>query len=101
MPAAAARKHLPLRATWTAIAGRLGVISLVMVGLIAPGLTLATPAAAQTATVSFSTAEAAPADSVAYVVTTLDDKSEQWRMMTDLLDRMGVADAIKQSIDQE
>ena len=50
---------------------------------------------------SFSTAEAAPADSVAYVVMTTDDKSEQWSLMNDLLGRIGVGDALQQQLSQE
>src|SRR5262245_34806265 len=94
-------RHLPPRATWAAVAGRLVITGLVTLGLIVPSLSQAVPATAQTATVSFSTAEAAPADSVAYIVTTLDDQSEQWRLMNDLLDRMGVGDELEQTISQE
>src|SRR3954469_1764359 len=101
MPSAVGGKHLPPRATWAAAAGRLGVTTLVTVGLIAPTLSHAAPVAAQAATVTFSTADAAPANSVAYVVMTTDDKSEQCRLMTDLLVRIGVADAIDQEVSQE
>jgi len=84
-----------------AAAGRLGVAALVTMGLITPILSHAAPVAAQNATVSFSTAEAAPADSVAYVVMTTDDKSEQWRLMNDLLDRIGVSEALQQEFTQQ
>ncbi len=99
MPSAVGERLLPPRATWAAKAGRIGVTALVTVGLIAPTLSQAAPASAQT--VSFSTAAAAPADSVAYVVMTTDDKSEQWSLMNVLLDRIGVGDAVEQELSQE
>src|SRR5262245_167874 len=101
MPSAVGRKLLPPRATLAATAGRLGVTALVTVGLIAPSLSHVAPVAAQNATVSFSTAEAAPADSVLYCVMTTDDKSEQWRLMNDLLDRVGIGDALEQELTSE
>src|ERR1700754_2057367 len=96
MPLAVGRKLLPSRATLTATAGRIGVTALGTIGLVAPTLSHAAPATAQT--VSFSTAEAAPADSVAYVVMTTDEQSEQWRLMTDLLDRIGVGETLQQQL---
>src|SRR3954467_1370748 len=99
MPSAVGERLLPPRATWAAKVGRIGVTALVTVGLIVPTLSHAAPATAQT--VSFSTAEAAPADSVAYVVMTTDDKSEQWSLMNDLLDRIGVSEALQQEFTQQ
>ncbi|MCC2627245.1 MAG: hypothetical protein K0S14_895, partial [Thermomicrobiales bacterium] len=51
--------------------------------------------------VSFGTAEAAPADSLAYVVMTLNDESEQWRLADVLLDRAGLGEALDEEIGSE
>jgi hypothetical protein len=50
---------------------------------------------------TFSTAEAAPADSLAYVVTTLDDESDQWALADALLDRAGLGEAIDQAVAED
>jgi hypothetical protein len=59
------------------------------------------PVAAQSATVSFSTAELAPADAFAYSVMTLDNKSDQWLLSEELLRRAGFGEAIDQAISEE
>jgi hypothetical protein len=57
--------------------------------------------AAQATSVSFSTAEVAPADSIAYLVMTLNDESEQWRLADVLLDRAGLGEALDEEIGRE
>jgi hypothetical protein len=81
--------------------GARGIISAALgLGLLAPVIANAVPVAAQES-VTFSTAEAAPADSVAYLVTTLDDESEQWQLADALLDRAGVGAAIDEMIAED
>jgi Protein of unknown function (DUF3352) len=82
-------------------AGRVALAIFFGFALIAPGFAIAAPAAAQAATVSFSTAEATPADAIAYLVTTTDDQSEQWRQADVLLDRSGVGEALEASLAEE
>jgi hypothetical protein len=76
------------------VAGRATLAVLLGLGMLVPVLGHAAPVAAQASTVSLSTAEVAPADSIAYVVTTLDDQSEQWRLADVLLDRAGLGEAL-------
>jgi hypothetical protein len=59
------------------------------------------PVMAQASTLSFATAEAAPADAFAYLVTTTDDASEQWRLADELLDRAGLGEAIDEAVAEE
>jgi hypothetical protein len=84
-----------------AAAGRVVLAGLFVVGLLASAAGPAAPVGAQTSTVSYSTAEAAPADAVAYLVATLDDQSDQWRLADALLDRAGVGEAIEEAMAEE
>ena len=84
-----------------AAAGRVALAVIFGLGALVPFLGRATPVSAQATSVSFSTAEAAPADSIAYLVMTLDDESEQWRLADVLLDRAGLGDVIDQEIGSE
>jgi hypothetical protein len=86
---------------WAAKAGRVALAVLFGLGVLVPSLGRVAPVAAQASTVSFSTAEVAPADSIAYLVMTLDDQSEQWRLADTLLDRAGLGEALDQEIGSE
>jgi hypothetical protein len=101
MPRTLQRRSGSPHTTWAAMAGRMALAVLFGLGLLVPSLVGATPAAAQATTVSFSTAEAAPADSIAYLVLTLNDESEQWRLADVLLDRAGLGEALDQEIGSE
>ena len=92
------RPRLTTRRGVLAAASRAALSATFAVGLTAPAAIHAIPAAAQAGTVSFSTAEAAPADAVSYTVLTLDDRSEQWRLADSLLDRAGFGEAIDQAV---
>jgi hypothetical protein len=70
-------------------------------GVLVPFLGPVVPVSAQATSVSFSTAEAAPADSIAYLVVTLDDESEQWRLADVLLDRAGLGEVLDEEIGSE
>jgi hypothetical protein len=83
------------------MAGRVVFAVLFGLGVLVPSLGRVAPVAAQASTVSFSTAEVAPADSIAYLVMTLDDQSEQWRLADVLLDRAGLGEALDQEIGSE
>ena len=87
--------------TWAAMAGRVALAVLFGLGVLVPSLGRVAPVAAQASTVSFSTAEVAPADSIAYLVMTLDDQSEQWRLADDLLDRAGLGKALDEELENE
>ena len=87
--------------TWAAIAGRVALAVLFGLGVLVPSLGRVAPVAAQATSVSFSTAEVAPADSIAYLVMTLDDQSEQWRLADVLLDRAGLGEALDEEIGSE
>lgn len=80
---------------------RLATAALLLAGTTVPTLAMAFPAAAQTPTVSFSTAELAPADAFAYSVVTLDNRSEQWLLSDALLRRAGFGEALDQAITEE
>lgn len=80
---------------------RLAAAALFVAGSSVPLLTAAVPVAAQSSTVTFSTAEVAPADAFAYSVMTLDNKSEQWLLSEELLRRAGFGDAIDQALSEE
>jgi hypothetical protein len=80
---------------------RLATTALFVAGSSVPLLTAAVPVAAQTASVTFSTAELAPADAFAYSVMTLDNESEQWLLSEELLRRAGFGEAIDQAISEE
>jgi hypothetical protein len=86
---------------WTATAGRVALAVLFGLGVLVPALGRVAPVAAQATSVSFSTAEAAPADSIAYLVMTLNDQSEQWRLADVLLDRAGLGEVLDQEIGSE
>jgi len=86
---------------WAATAGRVALAVLFGLGVLVPTLGQAAPVAAQATSVSFRTAEAAPADSIAYLVVTLDDQSEQWRLADVLLDRAGLGEVLDQEIGNE
>jgi hypothetical protein len=70
-------------------------------GVLVPSLGRIAPVAAQATSVSFSTAEVAPADSIAYLVMTLNDESEQWRLADVLIDRAGLGEALDEEIGSE
>jgi hypothetical protein len=80
---------------------RLATTALFVAGSTVPMLMAALPVSAQSTTVSFSTAELAPADAFAYSVMTLDNKSEQWLLSEELLRRAGFGEAIDQAINEE
>jgi hypothetical protein len=86
---------------WAARAGRVMIAVLFGLGVLVPSLGRVAPVAAQATSVSFSTAEVAPADSIAYLVMTLDDESEQWRLADLLLDRAGLGEALDEEIGSE
>ena len=98
MASAIGRPHAAIWGRRTAVLGRVLLMALFVSGLILPSVLRAAPAAAQASTVSFSTAEAAPADAVAYMVVTTDDRSEQWRLAKELLDRAGLGEAIDKAV---
>jgi len=90
-----------MQRSWLSIAGR-GTLAVTFgLGILVPSLGRVSPVAAQASTVSFSTAEVAPADSLAYVVMTTDDESEQWRLADELLDRAGIGPALEEEIGKE
>ena len=101
MPRTLRRRSGSPHVMWAAGAGRVALAVLFGLGVLVPTLGRVTPVAAQASSVSFSTAEAAPADSLAYLVMTLDDQSEQWRLADELLDRAGLGEAIDQEIGSE
>src|SRR5215207_1809241 len=101
MPRTLQRRSSSPHVTWTAMAGRVALAVLFGLGVLVPSLGLVAPAAAQATSVSFGTAEAAPADSLAYVVMTLNDESEQWRLADVLLDRAGLGEALDEEIGSE
>jgi hypothetical protein len=101
MPRTLQHRCGPPHVMWAATAGRVALVVLFGLGMLVPSLGRAAPVAAQASTVSFSTAEVAPADSIAYLVMTLDDQSEQWRLADTLLDRAGLGDALDKEIESE
>jgi hypothetical protein len=80
---------------------RLAAAALFVAGGSVPLLSAAVPVTAQSATVSFSTAELAPADAFLYSVMTLDNKSDQWLLSEELLRRAGFGEAIDQALAEE
>lgn len=84
-----------------AVVGRLLLSIIFVLGVTVPVLGSATRVAAQASVVSFSTAEAAPADALMYMVMTLDDRSEQWRLADTLLDRAGFGEALEEAWSEE
>ena len=101
MPRTLWRRSSSPHVTWAVMAGRVALTVLFGLGVLVPSLGRVAPAAAQATSVSFSTAEAAPADSIAYLVMTLDDQSEQWRLADGLLDRAGLGKALDQEVENE
>ena len=83
MPVAVSRCRPPAPAKARSAIGRVAFSVLFVLGLLVPSLSQAAPAAAQASTVSFRTAEAAPADALFYAVVTLDDRSEQVQIAND------------------
>ncbi len=100
MPTALSRVQMP-RMKPLEFASRAAITSLFVLGIAAPSVTPSDVAMAQASTVSFTTAAAAPADSLSYIVTTLDDQSEQWRLADTLLDRAGFGEAIDKAVAEE
>jgi hypothetical protein len=98
MAAAIGRLPFPAWKPIIAAVGRMTIALLFVAGMVAPLVLGAAPAAAQASTVSFSTAEAAPADAVAYAVASTDDRSDQSRLAKELLDRAGLGEAIDKAI---
>jgi hypothetical protein len=85
-------------------AGKVGRVMLGLLfslGFVMPSALHAVPAGAQEETLSFNTAEVTPADSFAYIVTTLDDTSTQWQLADALLDRAGVGEAIEEELRED
>lgn len=80
---------------------RAGLGILIGLGVTVPQVLMTPGISAQDATVSFSTAEVAPADSIAYAVMTLDTSSAQWSLSDELLDRAGFGAAIDQAVGEE
>lgn len=76
MVSAPSQDRAPKHKSSRFVLGRAALSVVFVTGLTAPALMHAAPAAAQPVTVSFSTAAAAPADSLAYIVSTLDNDSE-------------------------
>jgi hypothetical protein len=101
MPRTLWRRSGSPHVTWAAMAGRVALAVLFGLGVLIPSLGRVAPVAAQATSVSFSTAEAAPADSIAYLVMTLDDQSEQWRLADVLLDRAGLSEVLDEEIGSE
>jgi hypothetical protein len=100
MSSAAGLLQIPPGERLTAAIGRVALSAAFVAGLaVSAGAAL--PVAAQEGSVSFSTAEAAPADAITYVVTTTDDQSEQWQLADALLDRAGFGEAIDQAVAEE
>jgi hypothetical protein len=62
--------------------------------LLAPAIASPFAVAAQEATFLPATAQAAPADAVAFMSLDLDESSDQWQQMQELLDRMGLPTAL-------
>ena len=83
-----------------AVVGHAVVALTLAITALVPVMSDAAPVSAQ-GSLSFSTAEAAPADSLGYVVSTLDNESEQWQLAAALLDRAGLGEAIDQSLQEE
>lgn len=96
-PSSFRSRGLPLRET-RAVCGRLAISAAFLMGVSVPAVMGAAPAAAQSATVSFSTADITPADSVVYSVTTLDNQSDQWQLADQLLDRAGIGAALDEAM---
>jgi hypothetical protein len=80
---------------------RLALAGLLAMLTMSPALAPAIPALAQESSLAFTTAEAAPADAFAYVVTTTDDESAQWLLADELLDRAGLGEAIDEALAEE
>jgi hypothetical protein len=81
--------------------GRAILVAIFTLALMSPVLGQPSRAAAQAKTVTFSTAAAAPADAVAYVVSTLDNHSDQWKLADQLLDRAGFGPAIDKMVAED
>ena len=90
-----------IQSAWLSVAGRVTLAVIFGLGILVPSFGGVAPAAAQASTVSFSTAEVAPADSIAYLVMTLNDESEQWRLADALLDRAGLGQALEEELRDE
>jgi len=101
MPRTLQRRSDSAYKTGAARAGRVVFAVLFGLGMLIPSLGGVAPVAAQATSVSFSTAEVAPADSVAYVVMTLNDQSEQWRLADILLDRAGLGEVLDEEVGSE
>ncbi|MGH2614526.1 MAG: hypothetical protein ACRDJC_04760, partial [Thermomicrobiales bacterium] len=101
MTRAPQRPPLALSVSPISSAGRALLAVLIGIGILFPTLGRGGSVSAQASTVSFSTAEAAPADSFAYVVTTTDDQSEQWRLADELIDRAGFGEALDEALAEE
>ena len=90
-----------IQGAWLPAASRVTLALIFGLSVLIPTLGRVAPVAAQASTVSFSTAEAAPADSLAYLVMTLDEESEQVRLADVLLDRAGLGEVIDEEIGNE
>jgi hypothetical protein len=101
MPRTLQRRSGSAYRTGAAIAGRVALAVLFGLGVLVPSLGGVSPVAAQATSVSFSTAEVAPADSIAYMVMTLNDESEQWRLADVLLDRAGLGEVLDEEVGSE
>ncbi len=101
MPIAPSRPRAHTPARWTTVASRVSLAIVLAVVMLAPSLALGAGVAAQASTVSFSTAEVAPADAFAYVVSTTDNESAQWQLADDLIDRAGFGEALDEALAEE
>lgn len=90
-----------VRLTRFATLARVSLAVFLSSGFFLSAVGQAVPNAAAQTTISFSTAEAVPADAFAYVVTTTDDQSEQWRLADTLLDRAGVGAVLEEEMAKE
>jgi hypothetical protein len=80
---------------------RLALAALLAIVTMVSAVSQVPSAAAQEGPVAFTTAEAAPADAFAYIVTTTDDESAQWSLADELLDRAGLGEAIDEALAEE
>ena len=101
MPSDRSRRPVKLPAIGVSAASRMALAVVLAAVMIVPVLGPIASVSAQASTVDFTTAEAAPADAFAYVVTTTDDESEQWRLADELLDRAGLGEAIDEAMAEE
>ncbi|MFN8592712.1 MAG: DUF3352 domain-containing protein [Thermomicrobiales bacterium] len=101
MPESLGRVSGKIHGVSTALASawRIGAAAALILGGGLAQIPFAGSASAQI--LEFTTAKLAPADSLAYVVMSLDERSQQWQLADTLLDRAGLGPTIDQMIAQE